>query len=158
MWETTRLFTYYFPFNNQYNEIPPKSHHFSTGFFLPNFIMTNTEIKVLISLTKSEIHAYEGYSKANFKRLGTKYLKMIAKRLGCTEKVSWNPGGIAVSGDIILHTEHLYVNMSQCGLGMGFMYRSCKGIKDYTGGTNHWMQWEKLLDVDYVVDAFKNVK
>lgn len=120
--------------------------------------MTNTEIKALILLTKYPIHGYSGYAKNNFKLLGTKYLRMIAKKMGCTEKVKWNPGGIAVSGDITLHTDKFYVQFSQFCFMNKFFYRACDGIEDYTGKTNHWMDWDKLLDIDYVINCFKTVK
>lgn len=39
-------------------------------------------------------------------------------------------GGIAVSGEITLH-------------------------KDYTGGANRWMKWERLADLDNVAECMK---
>lgn len=45
-------------------------------------------------------------------------------------------GGIAVSGEMILHHDKFYVNLSNFGVsGAGFA-RTCQGQKDYTGGRN----------------------
>ncbi len=51
-----------------------------------------------------------------------------------------NRAGIAVSGEITLHTEHLYVQASQSAMGNanGILFRTCKGPKDYVGGPNNF--------------------
>ena len=45
------------------------------------------------------------------------------------------PAGTAVSGEITLHGDHLYVQVSQSALGShsGILFRTCKGRKDYVG-------------------------
>ncbi len=47
-----------------------------------------------------------------------------------------NQGGIAVSGEITLHHEAVYIQVSQSALGggMGVLIRTCRGRRDYTGG------------------------
>ncbi len=100
------------------------------------------------------------YSKKKFLKMGLTVGRMVAARLGLNEDqydVSINPGGPAVPGDVYLHTDTLYVNFGVSSLGpdMGFMYRSCKGRKDYTGGPNRWMKYETLLDMDKAIAAFK---
>jgi hypothetical protein len=47
--------------------------------------------------------------------------------------------GIAVSGEVILHAEHLYVQVSQpfMGFDSGILFRTCEGRRDYVGGPNH---------------------
>src|SRR3546814_14054234 len=51
-----------------------------------------------------------------------------------------NQGGIAVSGEITLHHEHVYVQVCQpaTGADSGILIRSCKGRRDYTGGPNNF--------------------
>lgn len=51
-----------------------------------------------------------------------------------------NEAGIAVSGEITLHTDRLYVQVSQpvFGADTGILFRSCDGRRDYIGGVNHF--------------------
>ena len=61
-----------------------------------------------------------------------------------------NEGGIAVSGEVILHSDHLYVHASQPATGWdtGVMFRSCEGRRDYTGGRNHFVSLNLLHTPD----------
>lgn len=57
-------------------------------------------------------------------------------------------GGIAVSGEMTLHSDHVYVQMSaDTFIGPGnrpcVLVRSCTGRKDYTGGRNQWFPYKK---------------
>jgi hypothetical protein len=73
------------------------------------------------------------------------YLRMLATELGFDRNnydMRSNKGGIAVSGEITLHTETLYVQISQwAGHGdcLSFLIRGCDSRKDYSGHTNHSM-------------------
>jgi hypothetical protein len=59
-----------------------------------------------------------------------------------------NPAGPAVSGEATLHTDFLYVQISQWPVSnMTVLYRSCKDRKDYTGGHNCWCRCESLASV-----------
>lgn len=59
-----------------------------------------------------------------------------------------NKGGIAVSGEVTLHTNPLaggdsgiYIQISQgafCDNQTTVLFRTCKSTKDYTGGTNNF--------------------
>jgi len=98
--------------------------------------------------------------KTEFVKLSKAYLRMIAKELELPKgsfDLRVNLGGPAVSGDITLHTDTIYIQFSQFCINpaFGFYYRSCKGRKDYTGGTNRWMKWEKLTDIEFVKWEFK---
>ena len=59
-----------------------------------------------------------------------------------------NKGGVAVSGEITLHHEEVYVQVSQPfgGADTGIMIRTCKGRRDYTGGQNHFAPLTLLDD------------
>lgn len=58
-----------------------------------------------------------------------------------------NQGGIAVSGEVTLHLEKLYVQVSQPFASRnGVMFRSCDGLKDYTGGPNNFTDFETLCN------------
>ena len=48
---------------------------------------------------------------------------------------------IAVSGEVTLHGEHLYLQICQpaTGADSGILIRTCQGRKDYTGGRNNFL-------------------
>jgi len=60
-----------------------------------------------------------------------------------------NPGGIAVSGEITLHHEWIYAQVSQpaTGADTGILIRTCAGRRDHTGGRNHFAPLSLLDDV-----------
>ena len=82
------------------------------------------------------ITPYDSVSKGNFHSKGKSFLRKVAKLLNLapTEyNVRSCEGGCGVAGEVILHTTTFYVHIS----GDGFSYmRTCKGLKDYTGGWN----------------------
>jgi hypothetical protein len=112
-----------------------------------------------IKLATSKL-SYKSHAKAEFLRQSEQLCHILAAKMGLNEDqydVRTNPGGIAVSGDVVLHTDNLYVNLSQSALGpdQGFMYRKCQGRKDFTGGPNRWMKWEQLVDLDSIRNALQ---
>lgn len=124
---------------------------------------TPDELAEFQVLLKSPIDAYtdEGaFRKDRFRRIGAKILGEIAHLMGLLPnqyEVRWNPAGIAGSGDLILHTQAIYVNFeANVCLSLGFMYRGCDGMRDYGGGggRNCWMSWRALeRDLQRVADA-----
>jgi len=60
-----------------------------------------------------------------------------------------NQGGIAVSGEVILHHEKFYVHVSQPATraNTGILIRICRGRRDYTGGANHFAPLSLLDDI-----------
>ena len=97
-------------------------------------------------LTTRDINAYsdEGaLRKAAFHKEAKQFLKSLAKALALRTgsfDIRSNLGGIAVSGEITLHHERLYVQLSESALqpGVSILYRACQGRKDYSGGQNHF--------------------
>jgi hypothetical protein len=90
--------------------------------------------------------------KASFHRIAKRRLKDLATLLG------WHPGtfdlrnnkaGIAVSGEITLHHDAVYVQVSQFAAGgrNGILIRSCNGRKDYHGGRNTFADLALLDDL-----------
>ena len=57
-----------------------------------------------------------------------------------------NEAGIAVSGEITLHADRLYVQVSQSSMGSdsGILFRSCDGRRDYVGGVNNFAPLDLL--------------
>ena len=54
-----------------------------------------------------------------------------------------NYGGVAVSGESILHGEHIYVQVAQVGV-LEILFRRCNGRGDYTGAENHFARLPML--------------
>lgn len=90
--------------------------------------------------------AYNDEAKRKFHSHAAAVLRSLARELGYEKgefDLRHNQGGIAVSGEITLHSDTLYVQLAQ----HGFMWRTCKSRRDYTGGMNHFEPWESLLDL-----------
>ena len=107
-------------------------------------------LREFVKTTKTVSLSYNHEAKERWHRLGRRVAKALAERLNGQFDVRFNRGGIAVSGETTLHGEWLYLQFAVSCLGpsQGFMYRSCEGRRDYTGGPNRWMQWDELLDLD----------
>jgi hypothetical protein len=87
--------------------------------------------------------AYNGAAKRLFHTRARRQLKKLADALGLPPDgydLRSNKAGIAVSGEITLHTDHLYVQASQPAFGgdTGVLFRTCQGRKDYVGGPNNF--------------------
>lgn len=96
---------------------------------------------------------YTSAKKGLFHSRGKRVLLELAQKLGYGPNdfdVRSNKGGPAVSGEVILHSDSLYVQFSQSCLGPVFMWRTCKSRKDYCGNTNQWMKWDALRNLDSV--------
>ena len=93
-----------------------------------------------------------------------KLLKCVAYQLGLKPnqyKVSSNLSGVAGCGEITLHTDSLYVQISQrSAQGLDILYRSCNGRKDYGGShsRNNWFAFHDLDNMPRVIKAFKRVQ
>lgn len=56
-------------------------------------------------------------------------------------------GGPAVSGEVILHSDALYVQVSLSRYGRNdVLYRRVRTRQDYCGERNHWATMRELLD------------
>ena len=87
--------------------------------------------------------AYDPEAKRQFHAEARRQLLKLAAVLGLGPSafdLRSNAGGIAVSGEITLHADCLYVQVSQPATGndTGILYRSCDGRRDYIGGVNNF--------------------
>ena len=87
--------------------------------------------------------AYDGAQKKLYHARGRAALRALARELRLPPNsfdVRSCPGGVAVSGEIILHGESIYIQISQpaTGADSGVLIRSCNGRRDYEGGRNHF--------------------
>jgi hypothetical protein len=112
----------------------------------------------------SEPVAYNPERKALFHRRGKTLLARIARDLGYREDqydLRNNQRGIAVSGEITLHADNLYIQLSQrCFSGGEFdiLYRDCQDRRDYTSGHYHFMRFDALLDYENALQRFTAAK
>jgi hypothetical protein len=93
--------------------------------------------------------AYHKWPKREFHLAARRQLRHLAEALGLAPgsyDIRNNAGGIAVSGEIILHAAHVYVHVSQPATGhdSGVMFRTCEGRKDYVGGPNNFVSLDLL--------------
>lgn len=81
---------------------------------------------------------------------GKVFLTTLAKELQIepgTFEIRSNRAGIAVSGEVTLHSDKLYVQLLESCVGKGgvsVLYRNCAGRNDYTGGTNNFVDTVSL--------------
>jgi hypothetical protein len=93
--------------------------------------------------------AYNGAAKRLFHIRARRQLKKLADALGLPPDgfdLRSNKAGIAVSGEITLHADYLYVQASQPATGSdtGILFRTCKGRNDYVGGPNNFASLDLL--------------
>lgn len=103
------------------------------------------------------ILGYEPERKKEFHKLGHKLAFTLAQGLGLKPdqyEIRHCEGGIGVPGEIILHSDSIYIQFSDVQLGM--MYRKVKHRKDYTGERNCWMPWIQLTNLPHVIEHLRD--
>jgi hypothetical protein len=99
--------------------------------------------------------AYDDDVKREFHLCARRQLRRLADVLGFAPgayDLRSNQRGIAVSGEVTLHADHLYVRACQPATGhdSGVLYRTCQGRKDYTGGRNNFASLDLLNDPEHL--------
>ncbi len=95
--------------------------------------------------------AYDDDAKRQFHYHARRQLRLLADALGLAPgafDLRSNQGGIAVSGEVTLHSNHLYVQACQPATGhdSGVLFRTCEGRRDYIGGRNNFASLDLLND------------
>lgn len=87
---------------------------------------------------------HQARNKALFRQEAQRVLKALAEAMGLSEgeyDIRSNAGGDAVSGEVILHTDQVYVQISKSLMGRNadVLYRACNGRDDkrYYEHRNH---------------------
>lgn len=118
---------------------------------------TAASIKKLAAI-RIFINAYsdEGQTaKDTLHSAGKSFLRALADDLGLAKgefDVRSNLGGIAVAGEVTLHGESIYVQLSDTCLGpagVRILFRSCSGRKDCCGHQNHYITMARLQEGAY---------
>ena len=94
--------------------------------------------------------AYNPEAKQRFHTAARARLRELADCLGFPPEaydLRSNAAGVAVSGEITLHSDTVYIQVCQPATGhdTGILIRTCEGRRDYTGGRNHFAPL-RLLD------------
>lgn len=97
--------------------------------------------------------SYNMECKKLFHSRGKKVMRIIKDILGVDGEIRSCVGGMAVSGEIIFHSDTLYIMFCDDKI----LYRHCNGRKDYCGGTNHYKGYKELLDIENACKSFKYV-
>ncbi len=105
---------------------------------------------------------YEPDIKRHFHAEARARLRLLATSLGFPPgsfNLRSNAGGIAVSGEITLHHDGVYVQVSQpaTGADSGILIRACQGRRDYSGGRNHFAPLRLLDDVPGLAQQVRTV-
>ena len=98
---------------------------------------------------------YNQEEKDKFKKIGKKAMNELAQLIELTEyKWDFNPGGIAVSGDLHLmgmwgkeNGVHIFMNKDFMGSKTPWgdvCFRTIAHMQDYGGGANQWLRFEEL--------------
>lgn len=103
------------------------------------------DFKDLYTILKENDLSYNKVGQDAFKKNSQRFLKKLAEELKLKEfKVSFNPGGIAVSGDAHLmgmwsEGNGIYITINQNMGDPVFLYRKITHMKDFLGVTNHYI-------------------
>lgn len=96
---------------------------------------------------------YNAPFKEQFKKVGVKAMRELAKLLDLPEiDIHFNPGGIAVSGDLRLmgmwsDGNGIYISMNRDFPNKPWgdvLYRTITDMKDFTGGSNNYFEFALL--------------
>lgn len=105
--------------------------------------------------------AYNMEAKKAFHRTAAKYLRRLAKAMALAKgeyDLRSNQGGIAVSGEVILHTDFFYIQVQQSVVGgSGVLIRRCESRRDYTGGQNHFVERADLVHTQRMLTIVETV-
>jgi len=118
-------------------------------------------MNTLLKLKNKDL-SYNADGKKQFHNSGKRQLRKLAReQLGLKDsefEVRSCLGGIAVAGEVILHTDKFYLQIHESFLGndgLKVMYRTCNGRKDYTGGQNMYVSLEHLFTPEFAAKLRK---
>jgi hypothetical protein len=117
------------------------------------------DFEKFISIASRDV-GYNPEAKAQFLKMARQLAKLTADALGLEageRDIRVNKAGIAVSGEVTLHSDSLYVQFGQSMMGGTFLCRSCNGRKDYTGGMNNFYRWDNLRDFGRFIEFLKSI-
>lgn len=121
--------------------------------------MTKFNVEKFIQIASRDV-GYNHDAKEQFLKMARQLARITSDALGLKNDerdIRVNKAGVAVSGEVTLHSDNLYVQFGQSFMGDTFLCRSCKGRKDYTGGQNHFYRWENLRDFEGFINFLRRL-
>lgn len=120
-------------------------------------------IAQFLKTVRQPVHGYSEEAAENktlFHRRGKALLQRIAQDLGYASgsyDLRNNKAGPAVSGEITLHTNDLYVQFSCSIFGEHhqILFRRCAHRRDYTGERNHFLPFLAMRDYRMVIEKLQ---
>jgi len=106
-------------------------------------------------LPRVALNAYSdsgAVAKDAFHRAGKAFLRKVAQELGLQPSeysLRNNLAGIAVSGEVTLHTDDLYIQLHESCVGSGgvsVLFRGCDSRKDCCGHQNNFASMQRLAE------------
>ena len=106
--------------------------------------------------------AYDEAQKHLFHSTARSRLRRLADELGLkpgSYDLRSNKGGVAVSGEITLHHEQVYIQVHQSVIGGGLdvLIRTCAGRRDSSGGGNNFVPLAALDDLPELADRVRMI-
>ena len=122
------------------------------------------DLAIPAGLLSRNINQYSDIGAARkhaFHKDGRRFLKRLAAAVGLAKgsfEVRVSRGGVAVSGEVTLHSDTLYVQLYESVIrpGVGMLYRRCRGRRDYCGEENHFADPAALDDAQRVERFVRN--
>ena len=93
-------------------------------------------------------------AKTAFHKEGKAMLRKLAAQLGlehgCDFRLTSNVAGPAVCGEVTLHADRIYIQLSESCTqpGADILYRTCKTRTDYSGGPNKYVTISEFAKED----------
>ncbi|WP_428393435.1 hypothetical protein [Lichenicoccus sp.] len=105
---------------------------------------------------------YDDAQKTLFHSTARTRLKRLAAELGLpagSYDLRSNKAGVAVSGEVTLHHDQVYIQVGQScmGAGMGVLIRTCRGRRDFTGGMNNFAPLALLDDLPALAERVRRI-
>jgi hypothetical protein len=106
--------------------------------------------------------AHDAVAKRAFHTAAQRQLRRLAHALGLTRSqydLRLHAGGSGVSGEVTLHSDRLYVQVSQPAgrANAGILFRTCHGRKDIAGGENHYASLDLLNQPERLARLIRQV-
>ena len=106
--------------------------------------------------------AYDDAQKNLFHSTARSRLKRLAAELGLAVDsfdLRSNKAGVAVSGEVTLHHDQIYIQVGQScmGRGIGVLIRTSRGRRDFTGGINNFVPLALLDDVPALAERVRRI-
>lgn len=111
------------------------------------------KLPVIFKVTQP-INAYTDVGamlKATLHKEGKRFLSDVAKELELDKsefEIRSNLAGIAVSGEVMLHTDRLYIQIAESGMSQGIqiLYRTCNGQNRFIRAVRFYEEQALLAD------------